>query len=279
VKGRHGARLLAATWLAAVYAFLLVPLLVVAGASLNGGPPVAYVSFPPEQLALDWYRDIPPSQFRAIGLSLGLATVSALVASLLGVPAALGLVRARFPGKTLVGALLRAPLQIPLVVIGVAFLQLYHLVGDWTGVDLAASFPGLVTAHTFAGMPYVIGATAAVLQRFDLRLEEAAVSLGASRWSTMRRVTLPVIAPGVYTGALYAFMLSFTDVPMVLFLAGPGFTTFPVEVFHTFQFDFDPTVLASSTLVMGFSLVMLVAIQRLTGLDTLLRSGGVAGGR
>jgi putative spermidine/putrescine transport system permease protein len=279
MRGRSGARLLAVVWLVAVYAFLLVPLLVVAGASLNGGPPVAYVSFPPERLALDWYRDIPRSQLRAIGLSLGLATVSALAASLLGVPAALGLVRGRFPGKALVGALMRAPLQIPLVVIGVAFLQLYHAVGDVTGVDLAASFAGLATAHAFAGMPYVIGATAAVLQRFDQRLEEAAVSLGASRWSTFRRVTLPVIAPGVYTGALYAFMLSFTDVPVVLFLAGPGFTTFPVEVFHTFQFDFDPTVLASSTLVMGFSLVMLVVIQRLAGLDTLLRSGGVASGR
>lgn len=272
-------RLASAAWVAAVYAFLLVPLLVVAGASFNGGPPVAYVSFPPERFALDWYRDIPASQLRAIGLSLALATVSAMAATLLGVPAALGLVRARFRGKALVSALLRAPLQIPLVVVGVAFLQMYHQLGDWTGVDLAASFPGLVIAHTFAGMPYVVGATAAVLQRFDRRLEEAAVSLGASAWSTFRRVTLPVIAPGVYTGALYAFMLSFTDVPVVLFLAGPGFTTFPVEVFHTFQFDFNPTVLASSTLVMAFSLVMLLVIQRLAGLDTLLRSGGVTGGR
>jgi putative spermidine/putrescine transport system permease protein len=279
MRRRRAAGLLAALWLAAVYAFLLVPLLVVAGASLNGGPPVAYVSFPPERISLDWYRDIPASQLRAIWLSLGLASAAAAAATLLGVPAALGLVRGRLPGKALVGALLRAPLQIPLVVIGVAFLQLYHAVGDLVGLDLAASFPGLVVAHAFAGTPYVIGATVAVLQRFDTRLEEAALSLGASRWSTFRRVTLPVIMPGVYTGALYAFMLSFTDVPVVLFLAGPGFTTFPVEVFHTFQFDFNPTVLASSTLVMLFSLGVLLLIQRVVGLDALLRSGGVAGGR
>jgi putative spermidine/putrescine transport system permease protein len=279
MRRRRAAGLLAALWLAAVYAFLLVPLLVVAGASLNGGPPVAYVSFPPERISLDWYRDIPASQLRAIWLSLGLASAAAAAATLLGVPAALGLVRGRLPGKALVGALLRAPLQIPLVVIGVAFLHLYHAVGDLVGLDLAASFPGLVVAHAFAGTPYVIGATVAVLQRFDTRLEEAALSLGASRWSTFRRVTLPVIMPGVYTGALYAFMLSFTDVPVVLFLAGPGFTTFPVEVFHTFQFDFNPTVLASSTLVMLFSLGVLLLIQRVVGLDALLRSGGVAGGR
>jgi putative spermidine/putrescine transport system permease protein len=275
----RASRLIAGFWLAAVYAFLLVPLLVVAGASLNGGPPVAYVSFPPERVSLDWYRDIPSSQLRAIWLSLGLATAAAAAATLLGVPAALGLVRGRLPGKALIGALLRAPLQIPLVVIGVAFLQLYHAVGDVVGLDLAASFPGLVVAHAFAGTPYVIGATVAVLQRFDTRLEEAALSLGAGRWSTFRRVTLPVIMPGVYTGALYAFMLSFTDVPVVLFLAAPGFTTFPVEVFHTFQFDFNPTVLASSTLVMLFSLGVLLLIQRVVGLDALLRSGGVAGGR
>jgi putative spermidine/putrescine transport system permease protein len=279
MRRRLAARVAAAVWIAAVYAFLLVPLLVVAGASLNGGPPVAYVSFPPERISLDWYRDIPPSQLRAIWLSLGLATAAAAAATLLGVPAALGLVRGRLPGKALIGALLRAPLQIPLVVIGVAFLQLYHAVGDLVGLELAASFPGLVVAHAFAGTPYVIGATVAVLQRFDARLEEAALSLGASRWSTLRRVTLPVIMPGVYTGALYAFMLSFTDVPVVLFLAGPGFTTFPVEVFHTFQFDFNPTVLASSTLVMLFSLGVLLLIQRVVGLDALLRSGGVAGGR
>src|SRR5262249_57516807 len=107
---------------------------------------------------------------------------------------------------------------------GGAFRELCEAVGDVAGVDLAASFAGLAIAHAFAGMPYVIGATAAVLQRFDTRLEEAAVSLGASRWSTFRRVTLPVIAPGVYTGALYAFILPSTHAPLLLFLSPPPFT-------------------------------------------------------
>lgn len=271
-------RLLALAWGGAVYVFLLAPLVVVAGASLNGGPFLAYVNFPPDRISLDWYFAIPGSHLRAIGLSLGLALVVAAAACGLGVPAALGLVRGRMPGKALIGALLRAPLQIPFVVIGVAFLQFYYVVGDAVGLYLQASFTGLALAHVFAATPYVIGAVGAVLQRFDTRLEEAALSLGASRWSAFRRVTLPVIMPGVYTGALYAFMLSFTDVPIVLFLAGAGFTTFPVEVFHSFQFDFNPTILASSTLVMLFSLAVLLLIQKVVGLNTLLRSG-VVGGR
>jgi putative spermidine/putrescine transport system permease protein len=263
--------LLGVVWGGAVYVFLLAPLLVVAGASLNGGPFLAYVNFPPDRISLDWYLAIPRSHFQAIGLSLGLAFVVAAVACLLGVPAALGLVRGQMPEKSLIAALLRAPLQIPFVVIGVAFLQLYYVVGDAVGLYLQASFTGLALAHVFAATPYVIGSVGAVLQRFDVRLEEAALSLGASRWSTFRRVTLPVILPGVYTGGLYAFMLSFTDVPIVLFLAGAGFTTFPVEVFN-------PTILASSTLVMLFSLGVLLLIQKVVGLNTLLRSG-VVGGR
>jgi putative spermidine/putrescine transport system permease protein len=270
--------LLALAWGGAVYVFLLAPLVVVAGASLNGGPFLAYVNFPPDRISLDWYLAIPGSHLRAIGLSLGLALVVAAAACLLGVPAALGLIRGRMPGKALLAALLREPLQIPFVVIGVAFLQLYYVVGDAVGLYLQASFTGLALAHVFAATPYVIGSVGAVLQRFDVRLEEAALSLGASRWSAFRRVTLPVIMPGVYTGGLYAFMLSFTDVPIVLFLAGAGFTTFPVEVFHSFQFDFNPTILASSTLVMLFSLGVLLVIQKVVGLNTLLRSG-VVGGR
>jgi putative spermidine/putrescine transport system permease protein len=265
-------------WIAGVYVFLLAPLIVVAGASLNGGKFLAYVNFPPDRISLDWYWQIPPSQLRSLGNSFGLAFATMVLSLTLGVPAALGLVRASFPGKALVGALMRAPLQIPFAVIGVAFLQFFYAFGDLTGLYLQASLPGLLIAHVFAATPYTITTVGAVLQRFHPKYEEAALSLGASYWSTLRRVTLPMIMPGIYTGGLYAFMLSFTDVPIVLFLAGPDFTTFPVEVFHTFQFDFNPTILASATLVLLLSLIIMLIAQKMVGLDNLLRSGG-AGGR
>ncbi|MBM3572305.1 MAG: ABC transporter permease, partial [Alphaproteobacteria bacterium] len=265
-------------WAGLVYAFLLAPLVVVAGASFSGLDPVAkaaapnptlgYVRFPPQYLTLEWYVGIPTSQFRALGISLALAIASAVGAALIGVPAALGIVRSQFPGKQVVVALLRAPLQIPSIVVGIAFLRFYYAVGNATGVQIGASFLGLLIAHIFLTAPYVIGAVSAILLRFNARLEEAALSLGASRWSTFRRVTLPVIMPGAYAGILYAFLVSFADVPVSLFLAGPGLATYPVEIFFSSEADFSPTILASATVVMVFSLGVLLFMQRMFGLET-----------
>jgi putative spermidine/putrescine transport system permease protein len=135
-------------------------------------------------------------------------------------------------------------MQIPAVVSGVAFLHLYYLVSAYTGVHVAGGFPGLVIAHVFAATPYVVGTLVAVLQRFDHSMEEAALVLGASRWGTFRQVTLPMLKPGIFAGALYAFMISFSEVPMSVFLTGSRQVTFPVEVFNSMQFDFEPTILS-----------------------------------
>lgn len=256
-----------------VYVFLLAPLLVVALASLDGRPH-AFFNFPPRDVSLAWYAKIPARYFETLTTSLLLATVAAVAGCLLGVPAALGLVRGRVRGKAVIASIFRAPLQVPFVVTGVAFLQLYYLAGDVLGVNLVGTFAGLAIAHVFLATPYVVGTVGAVLQRFNPRLEEAALSLGAGRWSAFRRVTLPLIMPGVYAGALYAFIVSFGDIPVSLFLASPRYTTFPVEIFHSIEFDFTPAVLAVSTLIVVFSLAVLWLIQRVAGLDVLVRSGG-----
>jgi putative spermidine/putrescine transport system permease protein len=206
-----------------------------------------------------------------------LASIAALVGVLIGVPASLGLVRGNFPGKAVVAMVFRAPIQIPAVVLGITLLQLSYAAGDALGVDLAGSFFALAVAHCFIAVPYVIGTVTAILQRFDRRLEEAAVSLGASPWRTFRRVTMPVIMPGLYSGALYAFMVSFSDVPISIFLAAPGSATYPVEIFAGLEQDFDPSILASATLVILFSFALMLAVQRLVGLEALLRTGGASG--
>jgi putative spermidine/putrescine transport system permease protein len=260
-------------FMALVYLFLLAPLVVVVGASLNGSQG-SFIDFPPKELSLKWYGRMDPSQLQALGVSLILGVSTALAAVALGVPAAIGLVRAEFRGKALVAAVLRSPLQIPAVVIGVSFLKLYYLIGDWTGFYALGSMAGLAIAHVFMATPYVIGSVAAVVQRLNPRLEEASYSLGASRWSTFRRVTHPLIMPGVYTGAMYSFLVSFSDVPVSLFLGATGFTTFPVEIFHAMEFDFDPSILAIATLIIVFSMALLYLIQRIVGLEALLRSGG-----
>ncbi len=255
------------------YIFLLSPMIVVIGASLHGGEYYTAIKFPPDDPSFQWYFKIPAAQFHALGLSFLLGGAATLGACLVGIPAALGIVRSNLPLKTLISALFRAPLQIPAIVTGIAFLQLYFLVGDATGLYAQGTFLGLYLGHFFVATPYVIGTVTAILQRFDNRLEEAALSLGASRWRTFRRVTLPVIMPGVYAGALYSFMVSFGDVPISIFLTAPGFTTYPVELFYGLENDFDPSILASASLVIFFCLIVLLGMQKLVGLEALLRSG------
>ncbi len=260
-----------------VYLFLLAPVIVVAGASFDGGKSVAgraFLQFPPSDLTLYWYENIQPRLWEALGVSVSVAAVAATVGTVLGVPAALGIVRGNIPGKTLIATLFRAPLQIPFIVIGIAFLQTYYFLADAVGFGLQGTFAGLALGHVFVATPYVVGSVGAALQRFDVRLEEAALSLGADRLTTFRRITLPIVMPGIYAGALFAFMVSFGDVPISLFLAGASFTTLPLEIFHGMEFDFDAAVLAISTVVLGGSLVVLYFIQRIVGLDVLLRSGG-----
>lgn len=266
-------RALTISWCSFVYLFLLLPLVVIVGASFHSGTGYAVMVFPPEDPTFKWYLQIPEQQYRALGLSIGLGILTSALSCLLGVPAALGLVRSRLPAKPLLSIFFRMPLQIPSIVIGIAFLHLYYAVGRMTGLYLTGSFLGLALGHLFHATPYVIGTTVAVLQRFDNRLEEAALSLGASRWRTFRRVTLPVIAPGIYAGALYSFMVSFGDVPISIFLTKPGFTTYPVELFFGMENDFDPSMLASATLVILFSLGVMLLVQRVVGLNTLLVSG------
>ena len=260
-----------------VLVFLLAPVVVVVLASFDGGDPVAgraFLNFPPSGLSLQWYFSIQPRLFHSLWISFLVACFAAGIGTVIGVPAALGLIRGNLPGKTLLSALFRAPLQIPFIVIGVAFLQTYYLLGDALGLRISGSFIALAVGHLFVATPYVIGSVGAVLLRFNPNLEEAALSLGASRWRTFRRVTLPIIMPGIYAGALFAFMVSFGDVPISLFLASPKYTTLPLEIFHSMEFDFDAAVLAISTLIVFASLVILWLIQKSVGLDVMLRSGG-----
>lgn len=270
------ARGIVAIFVGLVYVFLLAPVIVVAGASFDGGKSVAgraFLQFPPSELTFYWYSEIQPRLWEALWVSVGVASVAAVVGTIIGVPAALGIVRGNMPGKTLISTLFRAPLQIPFIVIGIAFLQTYYFVADVTGFGMQGTFAGLALGHVFVATPYVVGSVGAALQRFDVRLEEAALSLGADRWTTFRRITLPLIMPGIYAGALFAFMVSFGDVPISLFLASASYTTLPLEIFHGMEFDFDAAVLAISTIVLFGSLLVLFLIQRLVGLDVLLRTG------
>jgi putative spermidine/putrescine transport system permease protein len=259
--------------LAVAYVTLLAPIAFVMLSSFDYGQR-AYVVFPPEQFTLESYWRIPMRYWEALWLSFRVAFLCMIVACAIGIPAAIGIVRSNLPGKGALLALFRAPMQIPAVVSGVAFLHLYYLVGPATGLPLAGSFLGLVTAHIFAATPYVVGTLVSILQRFDTSLEEASLSLGASRTATFAQVTLPMLKPGIFAGALYAFMISFSEVPISVFLSGSKLVTFPVEVFNSMLFDFEPTILAISSIVTVLSLTLVWLVQWAVGLDKFVNVGG-----
>ena len=265
------------TWVAFVIIVIYLPIIIVVGASVDPGSYIesrAFLTFPPRGFSLQWYLNIHPRLWQSLWVSVSMASISAVFGLLIGVPAALGLIRCNWRGKIFMGALLRAPLQIPFIVIGVAFLQAYHLAADVFHINFVGSFTGLVLGHVFVASPYVISAVGVQLQRFNPSMEEAALIHGASRMRTFMRITLPIIMPGIYAGGLYAFLISFGDVTISLFLAGPDTTPFPVQVLHTITQDFDPTVPAMASLVCIGSLFVLLAVQKLVGLDILLRGGG-----
>ncbi len=219
-----------------------------------------------------WYGRIPHKYLDALGVSLIAATGAATISTVTGAAAALGLARGNWRRHEALQAFFNLPLQVPLVVTGVVFLQFYNQLAILSGIDLLGSLAGLIIPYVLVTIPYAVGTVGAVLVRANPRLEEAARTLGASEWSVFLRVLLPLIKPGLFAGFFYAFIVAFGDVPVAVFLAAGGSLTLPVEIFQTLQFDFDPAVLALSTLVVIFSALLIVAVQRLTGFDLVLPS-------
>ncbi len=251
------------------YAFLLGPLLIVIGASFDGGSQ-PFFRFPPEEVSLRWYLSIPAKYWSALGLSFMVAAAAAALATLLGSLAALGIARSSVPGKALLETYFRFPVQVPFVVTGIVFLQFYHILADTSGIDLIGTTWGLLVAHTFFCIPYSVGAVGSVITHDLEKAENAARIAGATEWRVLWRITIPALKPGLFSGFFFAFITSFGDVPVSVFLAGSGTTPLPVEIFQTLQFDYDPTVLSISTLVVLISTAFVIAMQRVAGLDIVL---------
>ena len=257
------------------YAFLLLPLVVVIGASLDSGAQ-AYFRFPPQEISLRWYVELPAKYWTSLALSFGVALAAGTAAVLIGTLAALGIARGSARGSPALETYFRLPLQVPFVVTGVVFLQFYYLVLDRFGVRLLGGFWGYVIAHTFFCIPYAVGAVGSVITRDLERLENAARIAGATEPSVLYRVTLPALKPGLFAGFFFAFIVSFGDVPVSVFLTSGGVVPLPVEIFQTLQFDFDPRVLAISTIIVILSSGFIVAMQRVAGLELVLPGSGRA---
>jgi putative spermidine/putrescine transport system permease protein len=231
-----------------------------------------FVEFPPHGLTFKWFGDIGSTFWSAFWFSVEVAVVSTVVSLVIAVPAAYAIVRGRFAGRGVLDAFARAPLQVPYIVTGVAFLQFYRLILDHGGPQLSGTSLGLIAAHMIVTTPFALSAAIVGLAAFDAELETAAYGLGMGRLATFFRVTLPSIRPSLFAGAFFAFLISFDNVPVSLYLAGDH-VTLPVLMFQTANTAPSPTLYAVSALVTAFSVVAVVLVNRFVGLRNAASAG------
>lgn len=243
--------------------FMLAPIAVVCVVAFT---PEAFLSFPTRQFSLRWFRAIGdyPEFVRAFWQSVRLGALSSLVAIVLSVPAALAIARHRFAGRDAMLALFQSPLMIPHVVLGIAFLRFF------TEIGLAGTFAGLLVAHVVIVFPFALRLTLASAVGLNPAIEQAAASLGAGDATVLRRITLPLVLPGLVSGWALAFINSFDEVTMSIFIATPGTETLPVRMFLYIQDNIDPLVTSVSAAVIAVTVVALVVLDRLHGLEALL---------
>ena len=246
-----------------VLVFLLAPIFVVVPLSFNAEPYFSFtdkmLTLQPDGYSLRWYRDIieNPQWLEAMKNSVVIALCSTVLATVLGTLAAMGLARSNMPFRDFFMALLISPLIVPIVIAAAGMYFFYSSVG------LAQTTLGIIFAHTALGVPFVVITMTATLSGFDQSLLKASSSLGANPFTTFSRITLPLVAPGMISGALFAFAASFDEVVTVLFLGGPEQRTIPRQMWSGIREQISPTILAVATLLIVFSSLLLLAVEML----------------
>lgn len=260
--GYYGLRIFCAL----VLLFLITPVLAIIPLSFSSS---TFLTYPMPGWSLRWYEEFftSPEWQMALKNSLIVAPAATLLATGFGTLAAVGLSRGSFPGKTLVMALLISPMVVPVVIVAVG---LYFFFAD---LGLLNTYMGLILAHAALGVPFVIITVTASLQGYNLNLSRAAASLGAPPLLVFRRVVLPLIAPGVISGALFAFATSFDEVVVTLFLASPTQRTLPQQMFGGIRENISPTIAAVATIIIVLSTLMLLAVEWLRRRNERLRLG------
>ncbi|HET6185291.1 MAG TPA: ABC transporter permease [Acetobacteraceae bacterium] len=263
---RNGA--LALGFHALFMAFMLAPLLVVA---LVAFTPEGYLSLPVHGPSLRWFRTILdyPDFIASFWISIELGLSSATLASLCILPAALAIARYAFPGRGALVAFVMSPLMIPAVVLGVGLLRFLTI------FQIEGTFIGIMLCHAVVIGPYVLRMLLAAVGGVDRNIERAALSLGASNFAAFRRVTLPMLMSGLVGGWILAFIASFDELTVTIFVSSPQVTPLPVRLFSHIAETTDPLVASVSAVIMAISTLLLLLLDRLYGIDRLF-SGGAA---
>ena len=245
----------------AVLLFLIAPILVVVPLSFNAEPYFTFTEgmlrLAPDAYSLRWYQAVAGAEEwrSALANSVIIGGAATLLTTVLGTLAALGLAHPAMPARTLVTGLLISPLITPLIISAVGMFFFYSDVG------LAQTHLGLILAHTALGAPFVVIAVTATLSGFDLNLMRAAASLGAGPLTAFRRIQLPLIAPGVISGALFAFATSFDEVVTVLFIGGLEQRTIPRRMWSGIREEISPAILAVATILFVFALLFMATVE------------------
>ena len=249
---------------ALVFVFVLGPILITAAVSFNGS---ARSVFPPQGFSLAWWAEAFSARWVApLLFSLRLAALTAALCAAIGTPLAFALVRSRFPGKPFIELLVLGPLVLPTLVTGIALLQFLHAVG----LGELVGFGGLLIGHVVISLPFVVRAVAVSLRGMPASLESAAASLGARPWTVLREVTLPVISGGVFAGGAFAFVHSFTDVNLSLFLASPSERPVTVAILAFLEYGFAPSLAAVSMLSLAIPLALVALLERFVPIGDFL---------
>lgn len=253
--------------------FLILPILVIIPLSFNAEPFFSFTEgmlrLDPAAYSLKWYAAIFHSQnwLLAIKNSFFIGICATIIATVLGTIAAMGLASENMPYRRLITAVLLSPMIVPLIIVAAGMFFFY------TRFNLVGSYAGLIIAHAALGVPFVIITVTATLTGFDRSLYLAGLSMGASPLKVFRDVVIPLIRPGVISGALFAFVTSFDEIVLVLFLAGPEQGTIPRQMFAGLREQINPTILAVATLLIIVSIFFLAALELLRRRSERIREG------
>lgn len=247
--------------------FMLAPLVIICLVAFTSK---GYISLPTDGFSLRWFEAIldNPHFIDAFYLSVMLGVASATIAIILAVPASLAFVRYNFRGRSFFMGFFLSPLMVPHIVLGVAFLSFLTQVGGY------GTFMGLVFTHVIIIMPYALRLVLSSVTGLDRSAESAASSLGASSWTVFRRVTLPMIIPGVAGGWVLSFITSFDEVTMTVFVASPSTTTLPVRMYEHITETIDPLIASLSAMLIFITAIVMLILDHFYGLDKILVGKG-----
>lgn len=240
--------------------FLVLPLVVIVAVSFTT---TEYLAFPPEGFTLRWYKQflLDDSYIDSIILSAGLSLSATITALLLGIPVALVLARSKSSLNGLIAGLFLSPLVLPTIVIGATLLQFASQIG------IARTWFALYIGHTILVIPYIVRTSLASLSNFQVSLEQAALDLGANRFTTFYLITFPIIKSGVIAGALFGLIISWVNVELSIFNSTSALMPLPVKLFNYIQYSIDPMIAAVSASTIYVAVILVFLIDWLIGID------------